>query len=42
MAKNIKKSSNVEFSMSYAMKWAFYKLAMKENNPSKTFKPLFN
>ena len=33
---------NVEFSMSYAMKAGFYKLAMKEKNPIKTLKLLFN
>jgi len=28
--------------MSYAMKSAFYKLAVKEKNSIKTLKPLFN
>ena len=42
MNSKMKKSWNFKILMSYAMKSAFYKLAMKEKNPIKTLKPLFN
>ena len=42
MSSKMKKSWILQILMSYAMKSGFYKLAMKEKNPIKTLKPLFN
>ena len=42
MNSKMKKSWILQISMSYAMKSGFYKLGMRQKNPTKTLKPLFN
>ena len=42
MSSKMKKSWNFKILTSYAMKSGFYKLAVKEKNPIKTLKPVFN